>query len=234
MNAKLRIICKFCNLEKDESEFLKFSSYLGRESLCKRCKTCRLEQARENKRKYIEKIGPDNWKKISRQRYYNNIETHKKATAKWVSNNKERFLSKRSEWNKNKRKNDPIFKIRSHIHSVISSSILNIDKNYKSASKYLSFSFDDLKSHLESQFDPWMNWENHGSYKLKDWDDNDNSTWKWNIDHIIPHSEFNYSSVEDDSFKRCWSLENLRPLSAKQNVLDGITRARHKNDKGQK
>lgn len=27
--------------------------------------------------------------------------------------------------------------------------------------------------------------------------------------------------MEDDNFKRCWALENLRPYSAKQNIIDG-------------
>jgi hypothetical protein len=36
--------------------------------------------------------------------------------------------------------------------------------------------------------------------------------------------------MADDNFKKCWSLENLRPYSAKQNQLDGITKIRHKKD----
>jgi hypothetical protein len=50
----------------------------------------------------------------------------------------------------------------------------------------------------------------------------------WNLDHIIPNSEFKYISIQDDEFKKCWSLSNLRPLSAKQNVLDGANKIRHK------
>jgi hypothetical protein len=47
-------------------------------------------------------------------------------------------------------------------------------------------------------------------------------------DHIIPQSKLQYTSMKDENFKKCWSLENLRPLSAKQNVIDGATRIRHK------
>ena len=36
-----------------------------------------------------------------------------------------------------------------------------------------------------------------------------------------------YSSMEDLEFQKCWALENLRPLSAKQNQLDGVTKIRH-------
>ena len=69
-----------------------------------------------------------------------------------------------------------------------------------------------------------MNWENHGIYDSETWDDNDQSTWTWQIDHIIPHSKFNYHSMKDKEFLECWDLKNLRPLSSKQNIIDGNRR----------
>ena len=50
------------------------------------------------------------------------------------------------------------------------------------------------------------------------WNDEDKSTWTWKIDHIIPQSKLPYSSMEEENFKICWALENLRPLSAKENL----------------
>ena len=64
-----------------------------------------------------------------------------------------------------------------------------------------------------------MNWNNYGNYRLNSWNDFDQSTWKWNIDHIIPQSMFNYDSMQHPDFYKCWALENLRPLSAKKNLL---------------
>ncbi|MGI0058151.1 MAG: hypothetical protein ACREBJ_00145 [Nitrosotalea sp.] len=93
---------------------------------------------------------------------------------------------------------------------------------------YLPYSFDELKGHLERQFEPWMNWNNRGKYDVKTWNDNDSSTWVWQLDHIIPHSTFPYTSMQEQTFKNCWALTNLRPLSAKQNQLDGATKTRHK------
>jgi hypothetical protein len=69
---------------------------------------------------------------------------------------------------------------------------------------------------LENQFNDKMNWENYGNY--------------WHIDHIVPHSIFQYTSMEDESFMKCWALSNLRPLEAKQNMSDGATRIRHKRN----
>ena len=60
--------------------------------------------------------------------------------------------------------------------------------------------------------------------KCQNWDDNDISTWTWQLDHIIPQSKLSYTSMEDDNFKKCWDLSNLRPYSAKKNILDGDRR----------
>lgn len=86
---------------------------------------------------------------------------------------------------------------------------------------------DELKEHLEKQFECWMNWKNYGKYDSKVWIENDSSTWTWQIDHIIPQSTFKYTSMENEEFKKCWELNNLRPLSSKQNFMDGVLRVRH-------
>ena len=78
----------------------------------------------------------------------------------------------------------------------------------------------ELKSHIENQFEPWMTWNNQGLYNLHTWNDNDSATWTWQIDHIIPQSKLPFMSMEDENFKKCWALENLRPLSSKQNLIE--------------
>ena len=64
-----------------------------------------------------------------------------------------------------------------------------------------------------------MNWNTYGMYYISNWDNDDQNTWKWNIDHIVPQSKLPYTSMEDDNFKKYWELANLRPLSAKENLL---------------
>lgn len=135
--------------------------------------------------------------------------------------NKEKLKINKRKYDKNAYYQNPKFKIR----ILISNSIFSFLKKKKrvkqqSCWKFLPFSKEQLKQHLESLFEPWMNWNNHGQYKLKVWDDQDQSTWTWQIDHIIPHSSFHYSSMEDEDFKICWSLNNLRPLNSKQNLLE--------------
>jgi len=47
-------------------------------------------------------------------------------------------------------------------------------------------------------------------------------TWlnygKWHIDHKKPKSLFKYNSYNEQAFKDCWSLANLQPLWAHDNI----------------
>jgi len=46
----------------------------------------------------------------------------------------------------------------------------------------------------------------------------------WNIDHERPLAEFDYSSDQDEAFKECWSLANLRPMLVTHNLCKGRRR----------
>lgn len=82
----------------------------------------------------------------------------------------------------------------------------------------LGYTIEELKQHIEKQFEPWMNWDNWGVYNIALWDNNDKSTWTWQVDHIKPLSSFKIKSMLDSSFKECFSLENLRPISSLENM----------------
>lgn len=72
--------------------------------------------------------------------------------------------------------------------------------------KHFPFTLVELMNHLESKFQKGMSWNNYG---------------EWHIDHIIPESSFNYTSCTDKDFLICWSLDNLQPLWAKDNLQKG-------------
>jgi hypothetical protein len=130
---------------------------------------------------------------------------------------------------KARRIRDPQYKIKCCISASIRDYFKNnqSSKDNKSVLKYLLYSISDLKTHIESLFEPWMTWKNHGKYNSKTWNDNDQSTWTWQLDHIIPQSTFKYNSMDCEEFRKCWALSNLRPYSAKQNIKDGYLKIRH-------
>lgn len=169
--------------------------------------------------------------------YYNNKERYIESRKTYYSENKEYINSYNRDYYQIY-KEDKSKLIKDDTHIILRKSVSNsINKALKSNSsskngisclKYLSYTILELKFHLESLFEPWMNWSNWGIYDKKSWNDKDPSTWKWNIDHIIPQSKLPYKSMEDENFKRCWDLSNLRPYSAKQNILDGNRKNRGK------
>lgn len=168
-----------------------------------------------------------------------NLDKIKEYNSKWVNENKEWLKKYREEnkkhineylanYNKIKRSTNYEFKLRGIIsHTIWYRLKINGAKKNGSALKYLPYTMQELKQHLENKFEPWMNWDNHGRYHSKTWKDDDSSTWTWQIDHIIPASLLPYSSMEEENFKKCWALDNLRPYNAKQNCLDGVNRIRH-------
>jgi hypothetical protein len=76
-------------------------------------------------------------------------------------------------------------------------------------SKYLGYTTEDLKKHLQRQFQKGMNWENKG---------------QWHIDHIVPVSSFKIESIDSPEFRACFGLSNLRPVWAKDNQTKGAKR----------
>lgn len=73
------------------------------------------------------------------------------------------------------------------------------------------YTHEQLVDHIEKQFTPNMNWGNQRTPKSP-------GSFGWHLDHITPHSSFNYTSFDDADFAKCWSLDNLQPLQARMNM----------------
>ena len=110
-----------------------------------------------------------------------------------------------------KRIEDPVWRLRKNVSSTIANSLRKSD-NSKDAScfKYLNYTAQELRQHIESQFEDWMCWDNWGHISAE--------KRTWNIDHIYPQSKLPYDSMEHPNFKKCWALQNLRPLCSIENV----------------
>lgn len=222
---------KFCAYKQhyvDISNFNKNTYY------CKQCASEYKKQLAIKNRKTPLKNVKQNIVAQNKQEYdkqYNDINKEKiKIRSKnYYLNNKEKIIEKNRKYSQIKRKIDINYKLKLKLsHSIRQAILNNNSKKHGSIKDYLPYTIQQLKAYLESLFESWMNWNNYGSYKVSTWNDNDSSTWTWQIDHIVPHANFKYASMEDLAFKECWALSNLRPYSSKQNLLDGITRIRHK------
>jgi len=108
-----------------------------------------------------------------------------------------------NDYVKNKRKNNPLYKLQSNVRSRINDAFKR--KGYKKTSKtkdMIGVEWNILKAHIEKQFTKGMNWGNQG---------------EWHIDHIMP---LNSAKTEKDVYRLCY-YTNLQPLWAFDNLSKG-------------
>lgn len=154
--------------------------------------------------------------KAADRKYY---QEHKNEKREY---DKKRDKSKRAKRALANYHKDPIQRTRTIIATTVRSVIKLCGAKKNGSSVVCNLNILTIVNHLEAQFfneKSWMTWENIGSYNLKFWDDADMSTWRWQIDHIVPQYLLPYDSMEHINFKKSWDLRNLRPLSAKANNM---------------
>jgi len=228
-------ICKQCNLEKNILNF-RHQTKGCKVHIGLVCKKCDYENGKSRHKKFRE--AHRNELKLINKEYYaqNKDEIKERQKDKkpiwdkvYYEKNKKKIQKIQQRRIKERYQIDPNFRIRKVVSKSIHRTLtmLGGSKSGQSCLKFLGYTMQDLREYIEKRFEPWMTWENYGKYNAKKWNDYDQMTWTWQIDHIIPQSDLLYVSMEDDNFKKCWALENLRPLSAKQNWFDGISKARH-------
>src|SRR5258708_528487 len=178
-----------------------------------------------NKQYYTE--NKDKIKEHNKQYRVENKEEIKEYKKEYYTENKEDIKEYNNKYEKNKYKMHPAYKLRKNLSISIRMALHSngSSKNGQSILKYLPYTIEELKQYLELLFEPWMSWENHGKYNIKTWDENDQKTWTWNIDHITPQSHLSYDNMEHPNFNKCWALENLRPYNSKNNIEDNDYRS---------
>lgn len=210
--------CSKCGETKELSEF--FNNKVMSDGKSNYCKKCHSEEAKSRKEIYKEKKYYLNRKEKASEygkKYYQenkerlseirkvyrekNKEKQRELSKKWYENNKEYKLLKNSENEKYQRIHNPLFRVKKNLRSRISNA-LNGKIKFKGTIQLLGCSIDELKVHLEKQFDENMNWENYGMY--------------WHVDHIKPCSLFNL--LNENEQMECFHYSNLQPLEASENL----------------
>lgn len=210
-------ICSKCGEEKQLSGFYKSSrNKSGYRSQCISCENKYKELNKDRISEYYKNRPYDADKK--RVYYSNNKENILLKRKDDYYNNKEYKLEYQKEYQKlnkekrnlyllEKRKNDPLFRLITNVRNLIYNSFYYNGYSKKSKTReLLGCSFDELKKHLESKFEPWMNWDNRGLY-------NGDFNYGWDIDHIIPLS----SVSEECDIIKLNHYTNLQPLCSKIN-----------------
>lgn len=93
-------------------------------------------------------------------------------------------------------------KKRDGIGEVLRGSVRNNHKS-RTVEHALGYSIADFIKHIEKQFHDGMTWDKFMAGVI-------------HIDHIVPQAAFDLTN--DEEWKTCWSLPNLRPLWARDNL----------------
>lgn len=248
--------CQFTGIEQDVSNFPFRDKNKGTyRSICKLCialdcvkyyqdnrKEIIIQHAQYNQKHREEKIEwdlqyrTDHQEEIKQYRQ-DNKEEIAITTAKYRKDHKEEIAEWQAGYKKKRRQEDPVFKFRELFSSAFYKylKVNNIHKD-NSTFKILGYSPDEVREYLYAQFSlpenlnngkVWMTPHNQGIYDPRTWDKNNSATWKWQLDHRKPQSDFPCISKDDPAVKICWSLNNLRPYRADLNIKDGLSRVRH-------
>ena len=220
--------CTNCMVWKSENEFYKDKRH--KDGLQSWCKDCHKEYAKERRqtKEYKEyyKEYSIKYNKTDKQKEYRNTDKNKEYQRKYQKEYRkthkedsreyykeytktDKHKKKRNKRLKKKRDADPKFRLDGIMATTISKALRG-KKAGRKWEELVGYSVEDLMIHLESKFEPWMNWDNYGVYE--------EGKFKWHIDHIKPKSLFNYTYPEDKEFKECWALKNLQPLEAIENI----------------
>ena len=112
-----------------------------------------------------------------------------------------------------KYKNDEFYRlvctIRGRIRNSLNIYLKDNEKKSRHSEAILGCSWEEFKTHIESQFVSWMSWENFGDVC----GDSPDYNCSWDLDHIIP---VNWGSTNEELYMlNHWS--NFQPLCSKVN-----------------
>lgn len=202
-------LCLSCNEYKNLEDFNdnNHNTFDRKNCNCKNCHSAikkryyykkPLEERRESKRLEYER---------NKETYINYAKNRKKSLTE-EDLIKIRAYKRKSE--KIKRQNDPFFKLKSNIRSLIKISFKRMFEGKRSTSSstkdIIGIEFDLFMQHIERQFLPWMNWENYGKY-------NGEKDYGWDLDHIVPVS----CAKNEEELLLLNHYSNIQPLCSYTN-----------------
>ena len=189
--------CYKCGIKKPLTEF--YQNKLRSDGVNSACGICACKTSKKWRLKNKGKLREQRQRK-----YRENPDKHRMESKRWADKNPNKVTAQKRRYREEKSK-DITWKLNDNMSSNIRSS-LKRNKGGNHWESLVGYTVDDLKKHIEKLFVDGMSWENRED---------------WHIDHVIPKSVFNFENPEHIDFKRCWALDNLQPMWAKENYSKG-------------
>lgn len=199
--------CNKCGESKLLDEFAKTGEgKYGRKGQCKKC------HYEWEKNKAIE--DPE-WSEKRKNRFnkqqkekYNNDDDFRREKLKQKSEYKksEQGAEVRRKNQRKRYAEDPMYRLNNNTKTAVTFMLNSQGESKKYRATFgdiLPYSQEEMMDSLALLFIDGMTRGNHG---------------EWATDHIIPKSKFLFSVSEDEAFQMCWTLGNLQPMWAADNI----------------
>jgi hypothetical protein len=203
--------CRTCNEVKPINDFYYRADRKKFTASCKVCRNKSMANA-SLKWKHKNKSRFDAYRRqFDKRRYRKRItdpvvgEDWKKKIRTKANEYRKRNRDKVARYQRQRRKADPIYRLRTNMSRRINSALRGKTKS-AGTMQIVGCSLDHLKCHLESQFEPEMNWSNMGG-----------GAGQWSVDHIVPCAAHNLSDPKE--VEKCFHWTNLRPLWHRDNII---------------
>lgn len=182
--------CNKCGRNKQINEF--YDHYPAR------CKDCIKEQIKLYRQLHTEKLKIQD---------HNKYEKYKEKVFKrgeiWRKNHGRKVYLAGLKRRRIKNNKNPMYKLIIKVRKLMTYS-LKEKKMYRNWEKFVGYTAHDLYQLFISSFKDGMTWEKYLNGEIV-------------LDHFFPVRLFKFKSPEDEEFKLCWSLRNLRPEWARDN-----------------
>jgi len=193
--------CSYCETSHELTP--EFWTRLGKSRLPPHCKKQRSDYNKQYREKNRDKLN-----KANQQWREDNREQHRALAMASYHRNKEHCIARMGAYRSARIKTDPAFKLGLNLRGRMYRALGGINKT-GSGVRDLGCSLQELKQHLESQFEPGMTWENYGGNQGYSGDNT------WEVDHILPLA--NYQITDRGTYRRLAHYTNLRPLWSRDN-----------------
>ena len=168
--------------------------------------------AQDKTREWRREYGVLNKAHIAEQRKVYRIKNSDELSRKnmeYKAKNKAKIL----EYARRRKRTNLAVRIVGNLRSRIKNVLIRGSKTFHTI-EVLGCTAQELKHHLESQFQDGMSWENYGKFG-------------WHIDHIRPCASFDLTDPEQQ--KQCFHYSNLQPLWWRDNLSKGSCGYRYAN-----
>jgi hypothetical protein len=158
------------------------------------------------RRKVLYDENKDGINEKRREEYKTDPIKQKQGSMEYYYKNKPKIREYKRKYVKTKCESDIEYRLTRTLRSRVRVAIKN--QNTKKSGKtfeLIGCSIEELRKHIESQWQPGMSWDNWG-----------NGKGKWNIDHRLPIAAFKLSDPEQQKIVFNW--KNMAPLWYEDNM----------------